>query len=517
MSPAADGPSSNKADEALKVLVIDDNRSFADTMAEVLERVGYDCTVAVSGKSGVQKLEKEDFDVILTDLKLPDLDGLAVLRRARELQPEAEVVMITGHGDVKSAVDAIKQGASHYLTKPPDRDELRAIVQKASERLHLVRANAELKRQIDERFGWEGLIGNSPRMHEAIKQLQNFARTDATVLLLGETGTGKELAARALHHNSRRKNKPFVDLTVTTLNENLLDDDLFGHEPGSYTGADRMRKGRFEHANGGTLFLDEIGDMPLTLQAKLLKVLENREVIRIGSNEPIKVDVRLIAATHRDLKVLIAEGKFREDLYHRLKVLQVNLPPLRERREDIPLLATHFMRQANEEYDKEVKGIAEPLMQGMMTYGWPGNVRELRNLIHSTVVLDSDGILNIDDVQDRDVLDKMQLAPRAPAGPDSLVGRPLAEVERYYTERALELAGGNREEAARILGIGERTLYRNIKDWEAQNRIKKSLAEHNGNVQAVAQSLDMDVAELRRQIKKGGLLADETTEVKAGS
>src|SRR5271166_4492825 len=284
MSAAAEHAPPRKAGEGLKVLVIDDEPFHAETVAESLERVGYECTVAVSGKEGARLLVQEDFDVILTDLKMADLDGLAILRKAKEELPDAEVVVITGHGDVKTAVEAIKQGAANYLTKPVDLAELRAIVDRAAERLRLARANRELKRQLDEKFGFEGVVGNSPRMHEVIAKLKQVAPTSATVLIVGESGTGKELVARAIHYNSPRKEKPFVAMNCTALNENLLDDELFGHEPGAFTGADRRRIGRFEYANGGTLFLDEIGDMPLALQAKLLRVLENGEVFRIGSN-----------------------------------------------------------------------------------------------------------------------------------------------------------------------------------------------------------------------------------------
>src|SRR5258708_7194599 len=264
------------------------------------------------------------------------MDGLALLRKAKQDLPDAEVVLITGHGDVKTAVQAIKEGAANYLTKPVDMGELRAIVDKAAERLRLARANRELQRQLNEKFGFEGVVGNSPRMHEVIAKLKSIAPTSATVLIQGETGTGKELVAKAIHVNSPRKNKQFVAMNCTALNENLLEDELFGHEPGSFTGADRLRKGRFEHANGGTLFLDEVGDMPPALQAKLLRVLENKEVLRIGSNEPIKVNVRLISATNCDLEAAVANGSFRQDLYYRLKVATIKLPPLRERREDLP-------------------------------------------------------------------------------------------------------------------------------------------------------------------------------------
>src|SRR6266849_3865449 len=299
--------------DALRVLIVDDEKPHAEAVAESLERVGYECVLATSGSAGARKIEDEDFDVILTDLRMERLDGLAILRKAKQSAPDAEVVVITGHGDVKTAVEAIKQGAANYLTKPVDMAELRAIVDKAAERMRLARANRELKRQLDERFGFEGVVGNSAKMHKVIDQLRNIAPTSAAVLIQGETGTGKELAAKAIHTNSPRKNKPFVALNCTALNENLLDDELFGHEPGAFTGADRIRKGRFEYANGGTLFLDEIGDMPVPLQAKLLRVLENNEVFRIGSNEPIKVNVRLLSATNRDLEAGIAGGTFRQD------------------------------------------------------------------------------------------------------------------------------------------------------------------------------------------------------------
>ena len=465
MSSPHDTPSGAKAGEGLKVLVIDDHEPHAQAVAASLERVGYECAVATSGVGGARRIEGEDWDVILTDLRMADLDGLAILRKAKQEQPDAEVVMITGHGDVKTAVEAIKQGAANYLTKPVDLAELRAIVDRAAERLRLARANRELKRQLDEKFGFEGVIGNSPKMHEVLAKLKTIAPTSATVLIQGETGTGKELVAKAIHTNSPRKNKPFVAMNCTALNENLLEDELFGHEPGAFTGAERLRKGRFEHANGGTLFLDEVGDMPPRLQAKLLRVLENQEVVRIGSNEPIRVNVRLLSATNRDLEAAVAKGEFRQDLYFRLKVVTVRLPPLRERREDIPLLAAHFVKEFGGRHGKAVKHVAEPVRKAMALYAWPGNVRELRNQIESMVIQDADGVLGLDDLQEGDGLRQLPPADSPPAGPDGLVGRPLDEVERYYIVRALEVADNNREEAARMLGIGERTLYRKIRKW----------------------------------------------------
>jgi two-component system response regulator HydG len=503
--PVPDRPA-DEADEPCRVLVIDDDRHHAETVAEVLARVGCGCAVATSGTAGAKLIERDEFDVIITDLRMADLDGLAIVRKVRQEQPEAEVVVITGYADVRTAVEAIKLGALHYLQKPLDMAELRAVVQRAAERTRLGRANRELRRQLDEKFGFEGVVGNSPKMHEVIARLKAYAPTRATVLILGESGTGKELAAKALHANSPRKNKPFVAMNCTALNENLLDDELFGHEPGSFTGADRLRKGRFEHANGGTLFLDEVGDMPLALQAKLLRVLENGEVFRIGSNDPIKVDVRLISATNRDPEALIAEGKFRRDLYFRLKVGTVKLPALRERREDVALLSAHFLKEFNARHGKQVAAIAEPLRRAFARYDWPGNVRELRNLIESAVVQDTDDVLDLDDLPEWDGVRRLgePAGDGVPGGPDHLAGRPLSEVERYYIERALELTAGNREEAAGLLGIGERTLYRVIQDWKLQDRIKQALAESNGDLAAAATKLGLKPASLERKIKKWG-------------
>jgi two-component system response regulator HydG len=508
MDRVAATPTEDRTAEALRVLIIDDDRFHAETVAESLARVGYDCIVATSGAAGARQIEEETFDVILTDLKMADVDGLAILRKARQQQPETAVVVITGHGDVKTAVEAMKQGAANFLQKPVNLGDLRAMVDKVADVPRLARANRELKRQLDEKFGFEGVIGNSPKMLEVLARLKSLAPTSTTVLIQGETGTGKELAARALHYNSPRRNKPFAAMNCTAFNENLLEDELFGHEPGAFTGADRQRKGRFEHANGGTLFLDEVGDMPLSLQAKLLRVLENQEVLRIGSNEPIKVNVRLLSATNRDLAEAVAKGAFRQDLYFRLKVAIVKLPPLRERREDLPLLAARFIDDFNQRHGKRVTGIAPALRKAMNAYDWPGNVRELRNLIESMVVQDSDGILDLDDLQEGDNLRTFALPESAAAGPTNLVGRPLSEVERYYVEKALELTTGNREEAAKLLGIGERTLYRVIQDWKVQDKIRGALADSHGNIEEAAAALGLKGPTLQRKIKKWGMSVD---------
>ncbi len=495
----------SKAGEGLTLLIIDDDPNHAEVVAESLQRVGYHCLLATSSQEGARRLEQDQPDVVLTDLKMDGMDGLDILRKAKHDLPDCEVVVITGHGDVQTAVEAMKLGAANFLQKPVNLAELRAMVEKAAERFRLTRANKELKAQLDEKFGFEGLIGNSHKMLEVIAKLKVIAPTAATVLIQGETGTGKELVAKAIHNNSPRKNKNFVAMNCTALNENLLEDELFGHEPHSFTGGDRLRKGRFEHANGGTLFLDEVGDMPLSLQAKLLRVLENQEVTRIGSNESIKVNVRLVSATHRDLEAAVAAGTFRQDLLYRLKVVTVRLPSLRERREDIPLLSAHFIKEFNHRHSKKVHGIAPPLRDVMASSAWVGNVRELRNAIESMVVQDVDGILNLDDLQDGDALKKVSASDLKFEGKSDLVGRPLKEIERHYIEKTLAMTGGNREEASKLLGIGERTLYRDIQDWKLQDQIRQALADAEGDLEQAAAALGVKQEVLVRKMKKLGL------------
>jgi two-component system response regulator HydG len=496
------------AEDRLRVLVIDDERDHAETVAEILEDGGYASAVATSGKEGARRIQSEDFDLVLTDLRMGDLDGLAIVRLVKE-HGDTLVMVISGSSDVKKAVEALQEGASRYIFKPISKEELLAAVNKSADEIRRLRTIRELRRQLDERFGFEGLIGNSPRMRELIEKVKAFAPTKATVLILGENGTGKELVAKALHTNSPRKNKPFVAMNCAALNENLLDDEMFGHEAGAFTGAEKLRKGKFEFANGGTLFLDEVGDMPPPLQAKLLRVLENGEVTRIGSNETIKVDVRLVAATNRDLEQMIKEGKFRQDLYYRLRVGMLRIPPLRERSKDTVLLTTSFLEEFARRYGKKVPKVSNALWAAFRAYPWPGNVRELRNQVESMVIQDQDGVLDLDDLSDGDPLRAAADMASGGGGPDHLVGRPLSEVERFYMEKALELTGGKREEAARMLGIGERTLYRQMQEWKLQDKIKDALTGANGDVAAAAKRLGMSADALERKLKKLGQRSEE--------
>jgi len=449
-----------------RVLIIDNDEPHALAVSESLERVGFECAVATSGTEGARRIEEDTFDLVITDLVMNDLDGLAILARAREALPDAEVILVTGHGSIPSAVTAIQQGAFNYLLKPLDLNQLRTVADRACESLRLRRTNAELHRRLDERFGFEGVVGLSRQMNDVIDRLKRIAPTDASVLIQGETGTGKELVAQAIHQNSPRKNKPFVALNCAALSENILESELFGHVKGAFTDASTDRVGKFEYAHGGTLFLDEVGDMPLATQIKLLRVLESGEITRVGSNEPIKVNVRILSATNRNLEDAISAGSFRRDLYHRLKVVTIVLPPLAERTEDIPLLIEHFIKQLAKRHDKSIKSMTTAARRRLLTFDWPGNVRQLRNVIESMVVVDYDGVLDLDDLP-QELSDEPETpAPTAHGAAAGLVGRPLADIERYYIEQTLHFTGGNREEAARLLGIGERTLYRKIKEFQ---------------------------------------------------
>lgn len=454
---------------SIRVLIVDDDEPHAQAVAESLRRVGYDCIVAGSGERAIALIDSQTFDVVVTDLMMDDVDGLEILRRSKEELPDAEVILLTGHASIKTAVAAGQHGVHTYLTKPLDITELRHAVEKASSRVRLLRQNAELNQRLDEKFGYEGVIGNSPAMHRVIEKLRSVAATDSTVLILGESGTGKELAARALHQNSERKNKPFVPLNISALPESILESELFGHEAGAFTGAATKRIGKFEYANGGTLFLDEVGEMPMQTQIKMLRVLEDRKITRLGANDEIEVNVRLVAATNASLQEMVKKGSFRKDLYYRLSVVTIELPVLADRRSDIPLLIDHFLKQLAARYKRPIPIVTRGAQQALIAHSWPGNVRELRNAVEGMLVLDKDGRLDIDDLPD-DIIPlghspDTEVDGFAGRGADGLVGRPLTEIEKYYIERALELTAGKREEAAKMLEIGERTLYRKIREY----------------------------------------------------
>ena len=456
---------SQSGEPPTRVLIIDNDKDHAETVAEALERASCQCRVATSGPEGARLIREEEFDVIITDLVMNEIDGLEILRLAKQEQPETEVILVTGHGTIQSAVTAMREGAFNYLLKPLDLAQLRAVTQKAAENVRLRRANLELHRRLDEKFGFEGIIGDSPQMLAVLEKVRRIAPTNASVLILGETGTGKELIAQAIHQNSPRKNKPFVALNCAALSENILESELFGHVKGAFTDACADRVGKFEYAHGGTMFLDEVGDMPMATQIKLLRVLENGEITRVGSNDPIKVNVRVLSATNQNLEALVEEGRFRRDLYHRLNVVSIRLPRLTERPEDIPLLIDYFVKMFAKKHNKHVKGITPAARRRLQTYSWPGNIRQLRNVIESMVVVDYDGVLDVDDLPEELADAQLQRIDSNHVSLAALVGKPLEEIEKMFIAETLRATGGNREEAARMLGIGERTLYRKIKEY----------------------------------------------------
>ena len=444
------------------VLIIDDNEAHAETLAEALARPGLRCSVATSGRAGLDAMREDPVDIVVTDLVMPDVDGFRVLAEAKTIDESVEVILVTGHGSIESAVEAMKRGAAEFVTKPVNIEELRTKVGKQIEKQRLTRENRELHHLLDKRYGFEGIIGRSPAIESILESLRQVSRTQATLLIIGESGTGKELVARAAHNNSQRRNGPFVAINCAALNEGILESELFGHEKGSFTGALARRKGLFEAADRGTLFLDEVGDLPPATQAKLLRVIENREITRVGGNEAIKVDVRLLAATHRDLREEVKAGRFRQDLFFRLNVVTLRIPPLRERREDIPLLVDAFVREFGKLHGKEIEGVSPEARNLLVGYAWPGNVRELRNCIESMVVMSRRKVLDVADVPPS-IAGESVPGPAEKAAPRT-VG-PLRDLERSSIERALAETDGNRHRAAQLLGIGERTLYRKLKRY----------------------------------------------------
>lgn len=460
-------PPTESSHADVRILIVDNDQALANAMLESLEKVGYRCEVATSGPEGARRVEQEDFDIVISDLVMNDVDGMEVLSRAKQAHPESEVILVTGHASVPKAVEAMQQGAFNFLEKPITPNRLRAITDKAVEAVRLKRQNIELTQRLDETFGFEGIIFTSQRMKSVIDRLKRIAPTDATVLITGESGTGKELIAQAIHHNSPRKNKRIVALNCAAVAENLVESELFGHVKGAFTDAVTDRVGAFEWANGGTLFLDEVGDMPMATQIKLLRVLEEHQITRVGDNKPIKVNVRMVSATNRSLEEAVARGTFRNDLYYRLKVVTIELPSLRERREDIVPLVDHFRKQFSRRHHKQVKAISPGVSRKLFGYDWPGNVRQLRNAVETMVVLDTDSVLDVDDLPPElaDVQEAPIATPITTGALSELVGQSMDAFEKYAIEHTLKLTNGNREEAARILEIGARTLYRKLEKY----------------------------------------------------
>jgi two-component system, NtrC family, response regulator HydG len=442
------------------ILIVDDDAAHAESTADCLRTAGYNVDVATSGQAGLEALRAAQYDLVLTDLVMNDMDGMEVLREALRLNPFIAAVVFTGYGTVENAVEAMKIGATDFILKPLNVDGLRIKVARSLEGRELRLANIDLRRRLDQKFGFKGIVGNSPALQRVIKKVEVISDTEVTVLIVGESGTGKELIARALHENGRRRNNRFIPVNCAAISPSLVESELFGHEKGAFTGATYQRKGRFEYANGGTIFLDEIGDMPIETQVKLLRVLEDGEVYRVGSNQPIKVDVRIISATNRNPEDLIREGRFREDLYWRLKGILIEIPPLRERTGDIPPLVHHYLREFSSAYGKHLTSIDREALSILCNYSWPGNVRELRNCIEEMVVVSNGDRLALDAIPER-----IHRSNRPQERMSGLVGVSLKDVERELIRNTLASVNGNRQEAARILEIGERTLYRKIKRY----------------------------------------------------
>ena len=448
--------------EKPKILVVDDEESHRIMLRAVLKDEGYEVVEAADGSEAVRAVEQEPFDLVLLDVRMKTMDGIEALNEIRKISPLIPVLIMTAYASVKTAVEALKAGAFDYLTKPLDIEELKILIEKALELYHLREENLTLKERLGDRFDFSKIIGKSRKMRELFDTLSLVAPTDATILILGESGTGKELVANAIHHNSLRKSQPFIKISCSALPETLLESELFGHERGAFTGAIARREGRFQLAHRGTIFLDEVGEMSPTTQMKLLRVLQEKEFEPLGSVQTLKVDVRVIAATNKDLTQEVKEGRFREDLFYRLNVVPISLPPLRERKEDIPALAQHFFEVYRDKNQKGVKDISNKTMDLLNRYDWPGNIRELENCLERAVIMARGEV-----IAPADLPPHIQILSRKEEGQaiDFPSGISLNEVERALILKTLEETGGNRSRAAEILGINRRTLLNKLKEY----------------------------------------------------
>jgi DNA-binding NtrC family response regulator len=439
----------------VRVLVVDDDEITCNLLEEVLSKEGYAVHKALDGREAIDRGEKHTYDVVLSDIKMIDVDGMEVLRAYRQRSPETIIIMMTAFGSIETAIRAIKEGAYDYVSKPFKLDEIKLTLQRALEQRRLVEENIHYRQELITKYKLENIVGRSAQMLQVYKTIARVAESRSTVLVTGESGTGKELIARAIHFNSPRAARPFVAVDCSSLAETLLESELFGHMRGAFTGAVTTKKGLFEEADRGTCFLDEIGDISLAMQAKLLRVLQEHEIKRVGGTETIKIDVRIVAATNQNLEALVTEKKFREDLFYRLNVVSIHLPSLRERPEDVPLLADHFLRKYASQNNKPVCRISPEAMDLLVRHRWPGNVRELENVIERATTLSGTNLILPEDLPRR-----LQMEP-AQMSLSSLPSRmPLSELEKLYIQKVLEETGGNKKKAADILGIDRRTLYR---------------------------------------------------------
>lgn len=460
-----------------KILIIDDEPLMRISIADAMIAEGYDVKALESGREGIDFIRKTNYDIIITDMKLPEVDGMEILKTALKHSPRSKVIMITAYGSVDTAVEAMKQGAYDYITKPFSMDELLIIVRRLMEFRELECENLRLKNKIDEKYAYGGIVANSSKMQEVLEKVRVVAETASTVLITGENGTGKELIANALHYNSSRKDNPFIKVSCAALPETLLEAELFGYEKGAFTGALKQKKGRFELAHTGTLFLDEIGEMSPGIQVKLLRVLQERQFERLGGTETLNVDVRIICATQRDLKKEVKQGIFREDLYYRLNVVPIHIPPLRERREDILLIAAGFLKKFAEKNNKPIDGISTEAEGMLLNYSFPGNVRELEHAIERAVILGGGRKIKPADMpEDIRNFYKEGLKTAIKISCSESLAKAIGEFEREYILRALEETKGSKTLAAERLGISRKTLWEKCKNY-GQGKLKSQNAK----------------------------------------
>jgi len=440
--------------EDARILVVDDEPMVCLALTNWLEEENYFAQAVQDGPQAIEAVREENWDIILLDLRMPGMDGMEVLKQVKEIAAQTVVIMMTAYASIPGAVQAMKEGAYDYIVKPLDVDQLTLMLKRIVEHQQLITENILLRKRLTEQYEFEDIIGRSEAMQEVFEMIKAVTDTNATVLITGETGTGKELVARAIHSNSSQRYGPFVATSCGALPETLLESELFGYEKGAFTGADRTKKGRFELAHGGTLFLDEVGDISMKTQIKLLRVLQEKSFSRLGGTGPIKVDVRLISATNRDLVAAIEDGSFRSDLYYRLNVVSIQLPPLRERKDDVPLLAAHFINKYNVEFNKKFDRVDRKAMDFMMDYHWPGNVRELENVIERALVIDQGPEVKVDHLPFCNV----ESIPTEDT-------QSLQEVERLHIEKMLQRNDWNIAKTARLLNIDRSTLHKKIKKF----------------------------------------------------
>jgi DNA-binding NtrC family response regulator len=436
-----------------KILVVDDEDIVRESLRDWLDGVGYKVDIAESAEKALQIIKQKKTKIMIADLIMPGMNGIELMKKAKEIVPTIATVIITAHGTIQTAISAIREGAYDYVEKPFCPEKVELLIKNLIEHQDLVEENISLRRKIEDRFQFEGIIAKSPKMLKIIELIKTVAPTNATILIIGKTGTGKEVIARAIHHQSPRRNKPFIATSCAALPESLLESELFGHEKGSFTGAVERKKGKFEAGDKGTLFLDEIGEINANTQIHLLRVLEEKKITRVGGNEEISVDVRVIAATNRNLKANIKQRKFREDLYYRLNVVTIDLPPLKDRMEDILPLAEHFLKKYAEENNKRIKNFSDDVVKFMLNYSWPGNVRELENMIERGVILSKNTAITLGEL------------PQDIIHPTPVEGKTVEAVMRNHIINVLEETKGNISKAAEILGVRRMTLYNKLKKY----------------------------------------------------